>query len=168
MATVHQVINAPLNTESSSLGPVTIGRVYPTKTSSKATPYTNFEVSDDSGKAAMTIWGVCPQLSEGAVVTFKGKITPNEYQGKRSISANDVSLEAGAVSGASGGVSSAPNNREAVIVRQNALAHATRLVVASGVTDVYTDSDTVIDIAKKFTQFSLTGEGGREEVQEME
>jgi hypothetical protein len=40
--------------------------------------------------------------------------------------------------------------------------------VASGVTDVYTDSDTVIDIAKKFTQFSLTGEGGREEVQEME
>ena len=168
MATVHQVINAPLSTESSSLGPVTIGKVYPAKVSAKGTPYTNFEVSDDSGRSAMTIWGECSQLSEGAVVTFKGKITPNEYNGKRSISAKNVTIEGGAVSGASGGVSSASGNLEAVIVRQNALAHATRLVVASGVTDIYTDSDTVIDIAKKFTQYSLTGEGGREEVQEME
>lgn len=168
MATVHQVITSPINTESSSLGPVTIGRVYPTKTTAKGTPYTRFEVSDDSGKSPMTVWNTCPALIEGSIVTFKGKITPNEHEGKRSISANNVTLDGAAVSSPSGGGQAASGSREAVIVRQNALAHATRLVVASGVTDIYADSDTVIDLAKKFTHYSLTGEGGREEVQEME
>ena len=158
MANIHQIINAPLKTEASSLGPVTIGKVYPAKATAKGNSYTNFAVSDQTGEAAMTVWGECPNLQEGSTVTFKGKIFPNEYQGKRSISAQNVTVEGGAVSSPSTGVSAAPGGREATIVRQNALSHATALVVAVGVTDVYSDVETVIALAKRFTHFSLTGE----------
>lgn len=48
--------------------------------------------------------------------------------------------------------------RDLTIIRQNALAHATALVVASGVKgDLYDAQDLVIDLAKKFAEYSATG-----------
>lgn len=58
---------------------------------------------------------------------------------------------------AAGGNASA-GGRDAVIVRQNALAHATALVIASGVSDVWNEQRLIIALAEGFARYSLTGE----------
>ena len=65
--------------------------------------------------------------------------------------------------GGSGGVAqsggaSPTGNRELVIVRQNALAHATALVVAAGVDDAWKAQDLVLRLAVDFARYSATGE----------
>lgn len=67
------------------------------------------------------------------------------------------------VAGASNPVSSgggvvATGGRDLIIVRQNALAHATALVVASGVSDVWASQSLVLRLAEGFTKYSATGE----------
>lgn len=67
------------------------------------------------------------------------------------------------VAGASNSVSSgggvvATGGRDLIIVRQNALAHATALVVASGVSDVWSAQSVVLRLAEGFTKYSATGE----------
>lgn len=57
----------------------------------------------------------------------------------------------------SGGVV-ATGGRDLIIVRQNALAHATALVVASGVSDVWASQSLVLRLAEGFTKYSATGE----------
>lgn len=44
------------------------------------------------------------------------------------------------------------------IMRQNALAHATALVIATGVSDVWEAQDLVMRLAVVFSNFSATGE----------
>jgi hypothetical protein len=62
------------------------------------------------------------------------------------------------VGSSSVGGTAPPNGRESIIVRQNALAHATALVIATGVKDVWNAKDVVIELAKHFTSYSLTGD----------
>ena len=67
------------------------------------------------------------------------------------------------VAGASNPVSSGggvvtTGGRDLIIVRQNALAHATALVVASGVSDVWSSQSLVLRLAEGFTKYSATGE----------
>ena len=58
----------------------------------------------------------------------------------------------------SGGGVVASGGRDIIIVRQNALAHATALVVASGVSDVWASQSLVLRLAEGFTKYSATGE----------
>jgi hypothetical protein len=70
-----------------------------------------------------------------------------------------VNVVSGAPAGGntpSGGGSS--GGRELTIMRQNALAHATALVVASGVHDVWDAQSLVLRLAEGFTKYSSTGE----------
>lgn len=71
-----------------------------------------------------------------------------------------VSVVAGAPSGSSGGgnVGNTSGGRDIIIVRQNALAHATALVVASGVSDVWASQSLVLRLAEGFTKYSATGD----------
>lgn len=71
-----------------------------------------------------------------------------------------VSVVAGAPSGGNGGsnVGNTSGGRDLIIVRQNALAHATALVVASGVSDVWASQSLVLRLAEGFTKYSATGE----------
>jgi hypothetical protein len=67
------------------------------------------------------------------------------------------------VAGASNPVSSgggvvATGGRDLIIVRQNALAHATALVVATGVADVWKAQSLVLKLAEGFAKYSATGE----------
>jgi len=70
----------------------------------------------------------------------------------------------GAVNVVAGGAPStgsaiAPSGgRELTIMRQNALAHATALVVASGVSDVWASQSLVLRLAEAFTKYSATGD----------
>jgi hypothetical protein len=58
----------------------------------------------------------------------------------------------------SGGGVVATGGRDLIIVRQNALAHATALVVSSGVSDVWAAQSLVLRLAEGFTKYSATGE----------
>lgn len=70
-----------------------------------------------------------------------------------------VNVVAGAPSPvSSGGGVVATGGRDLIIVRQNALAHATALVVASGVSDVWSAQSVVLRLAEGFTKYSATGE----------
>lgn len=65
--------------------------------------------------------------------------------------------------GGSGGVAqsggaSTSGGRDLIIVRQNALAHATALVVAAGVDDAWKAQDLVLRLAVDFARYSATGE----------
>jgi hypothetical protein len=66
---------------------------------------------------------------------------------------------AGASVGSSGGGSSSTiSATQLSTIRQNALRHATALVVATGVKDVWSAKDVVIELAKHFASFSATGD----------
>ena len=63
---------------------------------------------------------------------------------------------------AGGGSAPAPSvgggSKDAMIIRQNALAHATALVVATGVADVWNAQSLVLKLAEGFAKYSATGE----------
>ena len=72
---------------------------------------------------------------------------------------NVVSQGGGASSG--GGtpaVGGSVGGRELTIIRQNALSHATALVVATGVSDVWGAQGLVLRLAEIFAKYSATGD----------
>lgn len=76
----------------------------------------------------------------------------------RNIKGSVSKSASGAAPVASSGGGGSATSRDLTIIRQNALAHATALVVASGVKgDLYDAQDLVIDLAKKFAEYSATG-----------
>ena len=93
-------------------------------------------------------------VNTGDNVTFNWE--PDKSGKYRNIKGT-VNVVAG--SAPSTGSSSAPSGgRELSIMRQNALAHATALVVASGVSDVWDSQGLVLRLAEAFTRYSATGE----------
>lgn len=97
-------------------------------------------------------------VNVGDTVTFNWDF---DKTGKyRNIGKGGVSVitSGGGSAPSSGGGGASSGGRDAVIVRQNALAHATALVVASGVSDVWNDQRLVIALADGFARYSLTGE----------
>jgi hypothetical protein len=100
-------------------------------------------------------------VSVGDTISFDW-VQKGEYRNiKGSVSKSASGAAPVAASGGGGGATS----RDLTIIRQNALAHATALVVASGVTgDLYDAQDLVIDLAKKFAEYSATGKTEAEPV----
>lgn len=79
-----------------------------------------------------------------------------QYKNIKGISKVDAPAGGGSAPAPSGGGTT--GGRDLVIVRQNALAHATALVVATGVADVWKAQSLVLKLAEGFTKYSATGE----------
>lgn len=95
-------------------------------------------------------------VNAGDNVTFNWE--PDKTGKYRNIKGT-VNVVAGASNSvSSGGGGATSGGRDLIIVRQNALAHATALVVASGVHDVWKAQDLVLRLAVDFTRYSATGE----------
>lgn len=93
-STIHQVLNLPSKGTAMSLGPVKIDAVYEIKQSSNGKNYRNINISDNSGKSKMSLWGVACDcnLKQGDTVTFVGTLKKNEYNGTVSISSESCSI----------------------------------------------------------------------------
>lgn len=78
-----------------------------------------------------------------------------QYKNIKGISKVDAPAGGGGAPAPSGGTT---GGRDLVIVRQNALAHATALVVATGVADVWKAQSLVLKLAEGFAKYSATGE----------
>jgi hypothetical protein len=76
-----------------------------------------------------------------------------QYKNIKGISKVDAPAGGGSAPAPSGG-----GSKDAMIIRQNALSHATALVVATGVSDVWNAQSLVLKLAEGFTKYSLTGE----------
>ena len=95
-------------------------------------------------------------VNAGDNVTFNWEM---DKTGKYRNIKGTVNVVAGAPNPvSSGGGVVASGGRDIIIVRQNALAHATALVVASGVNDVWASQSLVLRLAEGFTKYSATGE----------
>lgn len=95
-------------------------------------------------------------VNAGDNVTFNWEL---DKTGKYRNIKGPVNVVAGASNSVSSGASgSISGGRDIVIVRQNALAHATALVVASGVSDVWASQSLVLRLAEGFAKYSATGE----------
>jgi hypothetical protein len=93
-------------------------------------------------------------VNAGDTVSFEWAWSKdNKY---RNIKGAVTKVASGAPPASSGG-STGSSNRDLTIIRQNSLAHATALVVASGVSDVYNAKDLVIDLAQSFAAYSEKG-----------
>jgi len=79
-----------------------------------------------------------------------------QYKNIKGISKVDAPAGGGSSPAPSGGGTT--GGRDLVIVRQNALAHATALVVATGVADVWQAQSLVLKLAGGFAKYSATGE----------
>jgi len=94
------------------------------------------------------------QVNVGDTISFDW-VQKGDY---RNIKGSVSKSASGSAPQASSGGGGSATNRDLTIIRQNALAHATALVVASGVKgDLYDAQDLVIDLAKKFAEYSATG-----------
>lgn len=95
-------------------------------------------------------------VNAGDNVTFNWEM---DKTGKYRNIKGTVNVVAGAPNPvSSGGGVVASGGRDIIIVRQNALAHATALVVASGVSDVWASQSLVLRLAEAFTKYSATGD----------
>lgn len=96
-------------------------------------------------------------VSVGDTISFDW-VQKGDY---RNIKGSVSKVSSGSAPQASSGGGGSATSRDLTIIRQNALAHATALVVASGVKgDLYDAQDLVIDLAKKFAEYSATGDAG--------
>ena len=93
-------------------------------------------------------------VNAGDNVTFNWE--PDKTGKYRNIKSAVTVVAGGAPS--TGSASAPSGGRELTIMRQNALAHATALVVASGVSDVWASQSLVLRLAEAFTKYSATGE----------
>ena len=93
-------------------------------------------------------------VKAGDNVTFNWE--PDKTGKYRNIKSAVTVVAGGAPS--TGSASAPSGGRELTIMRQNALAHATALVVASGVSDVWASQSLVLRLAEGFTKYSATGE----------
>ena len=97
-------------------------------------------------------------VNPGDTISFDW-VQKGDYRNIKSSVSKSASGAAPVASSGGGSASGSATNRDLTIIRQNALAHATALVVASGVKgDLYDAQDLVIDLAKKFAKYSETGE----------
>lgn len=171
MATVFQMNALPDKGSAPLLGPVTVSAKYPAKQTSNGKWMRTIQVSDASGTTKLTLWGSSAQLplTDGSTVIFKGNLKCNEYNGTKGIAAEGVTIEpADGSAPASGGPAigqpahaGPASSKDQQIMRQNALAHATALVVASGVgASVFDAQRTVLELAEVFAKYSETGETG--------
>lgn len=95
MSSIHDITQ---NGTAITLGPLTVGKVYPFKPSAK--PNLFFLASDQTGKSAIKIWGAAAScgIKEGDVVTLVGQgargiLKREEYNGNWCINANDVRVD---------------------------------------------------------------------------
>lgn len=186
MANIHTIL---AEGSAIQLGPVTVTKAYPRKPGDKNRFVL---IEDSSGKGALKIWGAAAntELAEGQVITLvgtgpKGGVKTSEWQGKTSIDANDCRLELGsggsqqpaqasvehvgydaprqqsqAAHASSGAMQATPKDMQ--IIRQNALTHATNLIVAAGVSNAFADQTSVLRLAERYAHYSATGEIGDE------
>ena len=180
MSNIHAVLSEG---HAIQLGPVTVTKTYDRKPGDK----NRFVlIRDESGQGALKIWGAAANtpLQENQVITLigtapKGGLKTSVYNDKTSIDANDCRLQiAGQESSqASPDVQPVQYVRAAAppratgtslpskddqIMRQNALAHATALVIASGVKNPYSDQTLVLQLAERYAHYSATGDVGQE------
>lgn len=97
------------------------------------------------------------QVNVGDTISFDW-VQKGDYRNIKGSVSKSAFGAAPAPSSGVGSASGSATQRDLTIIRQNALAHATALVVASGVKgDLYDAQDLVIDLAKKFAEYSATG-----------
>ena len=96
-------------------------------------------------------------VNAGDSVTFEWQ--PDKTGKYKNIKgAVNVTGRGGSASANQSGGASTSGGRDLIIVRQNALAHATALVVAAGVDDAWKAQDLVLRLAVDFARYSATGE----------
>lgn len=83
----------------------------------------------------------------GKYKNIKGGINVVSQGGGTASSGSSATAGGGSVGG-----------REIIIVRQNALAHATALVVATGISDVWDAQSLILRLAEVFAKYSATGD----------
>lgn len=96
-------------------------------------------------------------VNAGDSVTFEWQ--PDKTGKYKNIKgAVNVTGRGGSASANQSGGASTAGSRDLIIVRQNALAHATAIVVAAGVNDAWAAQDLVLRLAVDFARYSATGE----------
>lgn len=167
MNSIHSVLSQGAKGKAMGLGPVEVTAAYPADTTPRGKQKRNLMIKDGSGNTRLTLWGAAAGLpiDKGQTITLKGQVACNEYNGNITLQAEHVTLADGGEGGAPASApatashshAGAPSNKDQQIMRQNALAHATALVVASGVSDVFSAQDLVLDLAQRFAEYSETG-----------
>ncbi len=172
--TVFQAQNLPVGGTLNAIGPVTVSMKYPPKMTAKGTMMLNAELSDGSGSIGITLWEPASKLAiaDGGVYTFEGLMKREEYQGKPKLSSTSLRIagQGGNPTAASVGQQASQGGSQAAqgaapgiapkdmqIMRQNALSHATALVVAVGVKDIFHAQEDVLELARRFAKYSATG-----------
>lgn len=186
MSSIFQAIQLPLGGTVMSLENCTVQAKYPAKMAKNNKPFRNIMLSDSSGSIAVSLWGPAAELGlyDGSVVTLRGTFKRAEYNGAPQLSGeNGISIEGGAAqpslpvaggasptqSAPSGGSYHQPSDKDASICRQSSLTRATELVIAAGgVKDVFTAQQLILDLAKVYTHFALTGEAKQVEDSQQE
>lgn len=165
MSSIHEAIASG---GALTLGPVTIKKNFGSKETAKGKKMQTVIITDASGETKLTLFepAAFANLPEGSTVSFKGKIETNEYNGTKTLQSGFAKLSGAPQEGATSAPESAPqaaassnpNQRDMQIIRQNALSHATSLVVASGVNSIFDAQADVFVLAEKFANYSATGE----------
>jgi len=164
MSSIHEALNSD---GALTLGPVTIKKNFGSKVTAKGKKMQTVVISDASGESKLTLFepAAFANLPEGSTVSFKGKIDTNEYNGTKSLQSGFAKVtgapeESETISSepAAQVQTSSPNQRDMQIIRQNALSHATALVVASGINSIFDAQADVFALADKFAHYSATGE----------
>lgn len=153
-----------------SLENVRVQAKYPAKQTATGKWSRNILANDSSGSIKVSLWGAAAmlQINDGDVVTIKGTLKRGEYpvgtpqlSGEQGITIEGGSAQPslGEATGPSQRQGGGAGDRDATIVRQNSLAHATALVIASGpVADVFMTQQLILDLAKVYAHYSMTGE----------
>ena len=162
------------------LGPCTISAKWPAKMAKNNKLYRNVEASDGTGSIKITLWGDAANLPfyDGMTASIRGSLKRGDYNGTPQLSGEQgLSLEPaaggqpslpmqgaapqGAPAGQQAPSGGATNyySKDQQIMRQNALTHATALVVAQGVSgSVFDAQRTVLELAVFYAKFSETGD----------
>lgn len=95
MKTVFQALQEPKGTLIPRIGPVRVAARYPAKQTSNGKWMRNVQISDDSGKAQITIWGdpAIQDIPDGSTIQLTTGLKVDEYNGQKKFVANDFSWE---------------------------------------------------------------------------
>lgn len=172
MNTVFQIINLPVNGSCSGVGPVTISKLFKPGVTKNNKIKVSGKFKDGSGEIEFTLWEPASKncvLQEGQVYTFGGTFKRGEYNNSPQVTSDDATIAGQGGTPASapasqqsaqqvqGGAANSITPKDMQIMRQNALTHATALVVACGVKDIFMAQEDVLELARRFTKYSATG-----------
>lgn len=90
MKTVFQALQEAKGTVVPRIGPVKISAKYPAKSTANGKLMRNIQISDDSGKAQVTIWGdAANNVPDGQTVQLTSSLKVDEYNGQKKFTANE-------------------------------------------------------------------------------